>query len=234
MPAALVLLAAGSGTRVGAATNKVLLPLDGSDDPASSALGLSLRTALQVPDVRRLVLVVRGGDEEAVADVAQPLLGDREVVMVTGGDTRHASEQAALAVLRADIEAGGDEEGIDVVAIHDTARPLVSPELFTVVIGIARQHGGAIPAAPLAHLSTRDLQPVAGALVGVQTPQAFRAADLLAAYAQATADGFDGTDTGATLERYASGVRIVAVPSTPLNLKVTFADDLGAVTTLLS
>lgn len=232
MPAALVLLAAGSGTRVGAATNKVLLPLDGSDDPASSALGLSLRTALEVPDVRRLVLVVRSGDEEAVAAVAQPLLGDREVLMVAGGDTRHASEQAALAVLRADIEAAGDD-GIDVVAIHDTARPLVSPELFTAVIGVAREHGGAIPAAPLSHLSTRDLQPVAGALVGVQTPQAFRAADLLAAYAQAAADGFDGTDTGATLERYASGVRIVAVPSTPLNLKVTFADDLGAVTTLL-
>lgn len=188
MPAALVLLAAGSGTRVGAATNKVLLPLDGSDDPASSALGLSLRTALAVPDVHRLVLVVRSGDED----------------------------------------------GIDVVAIHDTARPLVSPELFSVVIGVARKHGGAIPAAPLTHLSTRDLQPVDGALVGVQTPQAFRAADLLAAYAQAAADGFDGTDTGATLERYASGVRIVAVPSTPLNLKVTFADDLGAVTTLLS
>ncbi len=233
MPAALVLLAAGSGTRVGAATNKVLLPLDGSDDPASSALGLSLRTALAVPDVHRLVLVVRSGDEEAVAAVAQPLLGDREVVMVAGGDTRHASEQAALAVLRADIEAD-DEDGIDVVAIHDTARPLVSPELFTAVIGVAREHGGAIPAAPLSHLSTRDLQPVDGALVGVQTPQAFRAADLLAAYAQAAADGFDGTDTGATLERYASGVRIVAVPSTPLNLKVTFADDLGAVTTLLN
>lgn len=232
MPAALVLLAAGSGTRVGAATNKVLLPLDGSDDPASSALGLSLRTALAVPDVRRLVLVVRSGDEEAVAAVAQPLLGDREVVMVAGGDTRHASEQAALAVLRPDIEAA--EDGIDVVAIHDTARPLVSPELFSVVIGVARKHGGAIPAAPLSHLSTRDLQPVEGALVGVQTPQAFRAADLLAAYAQAAADGFDGTDTGATLERYASGVRIVAVPSTPLNLKVTFADDLRAVTTLLS
>lgn len=229
MPAALVLLAAGSGTRVGAATNKVLLPLDGSDDPASSALGLSLRTALEVPDVHRLVLVVRSGDEEAVAAVAQPLLGEREVAMVAGGDTRHASEQAALDVLRADIEAGE----VDVVAIHDTARPLAAPELFLAVIGVARDHGGAIPAAPLTHLSTRDLQPVTGALVGVQTPQAFRAADLLAAYAQAAADGFDGTDTGATLERYASGVRIVAVPSSPLNLKVTFADDLQAAAALL-
>jgi 2-C-methyl-D-erythritol 4-phosphate cytidylyltransferase len=219
VPAALVLLAAGSGTRVGAATNKVLLPLDGSDDPASSALGLSLRTALEVPDVHRLVLVVRRGDEEAVAAVARPLLGEREVAMVAGGDTRHDSEQAALGVLRADIEAGE----VDVVAIHDTARPLASPELYAAVVGVAREHGGAIPAAPLAHLSTRDLQPVSppvgGALVGVQTPQAFRAADLLAAYAQAEADGFDGT---------------VAVPSSPLNLKVTFADDLRAVAALLS
>ncbi|NYI79501.1 2-C-methyl-D-erythritol 4-phosphate cytidylyltransferase [Nocardioides panzhihuensis] len=230
MPAALVLLAAGSGTRVGAAANKVLLPLDGSGDPASSALGLSLRTALEVPDVHRVVLVVRSGDEEAVAAVAQPLLGEREVAMVTGGETRHASEQAALGVLRADIEAGE----IDVVAIHDTARPLATPDLYTTVIGVAREHGGAIPAAPLTHLSTRDLQPVAGALVGVQTPQAFRAADLLAAYAQAAADGFDGTDTGATLERYSPGVRIVAVPSTQLNLKVTFADDLRAAAALLS
>jgi len=229
VPAALVLLAAGSGTRVGAATNKVLLPLDGSDDPASSALGLSLLTALEVPDVHRLVLVVRSGDEEAVAAVAQPLLGEREVTMVAGGETRHASEQVALGVLRTDIEAGE----IDVVAIHDTARPLAAPGLFAAVIGVAREHGGAIPAAPLTHLSTRDLRPVGGALVGVQTPQAFRASDLLAAYAQAAADRFDGTDTGATLERYAPDVRIVAVPSTALNLKVTFADDLGAVAALL-
>ena len=74
---------------------------------------------------------------------------------------------------------------------------------------------------------------MAGALVGVQTPQAFRAPDLLSAYTPAGADGFDGTDTGATLERYGTSVRIVAVPSSPLNLKVTFADDLRAVTALL-
>ena len=181
MPAALVLLAAGSGTRVGADVNKVLLPLDGSEDPASSALALSLRTALEVADVHRLVLVVRSGDEEAVTAAVQPLLGEREVAMVVGGATRHASEQAALGVLRADIEAGE----IDVVAIHDTARPLAGPELYAAVIEAAREHGGAIPAAPLTHLATLALQPVekaAGeALVGVQTPQAFGAATLLAA-----------------------------------------------------
>ena len=234
MPDALVLLAAGSGTRVGAAVNKVLLPLDGSDDPAASALGLSMRVALDVADVARIVLVVRSGEESAVATVVQPMLGEREVAMVVGGATRHASEQAALKVLRGDIEAGE----IDVVAIHDTARPLADTDLYATVIDTARKHGGAIPAAPLTHLATTRLQPVekaAGdALVGVQTPQAFAAATLLAAYTQAAADGFDGTDTGATLERYQPEVRIVAVPSTPANLKVTFADDLRVVQALLS
>lgn len=223
-----MLLAAGSGTRVGAATNKVLLPLTG-DHPSTSALAVSLQRALEVDDVRRIVLVVRAGDEPQVTEAVVPLLGEREVAMVTGGATRQASEQAALEVLRNDISAGQ----IDVVAIHDSARPMAAIELYDAVITAARTHGGAIPAAPLTHLVTRDLQPVTGELVGVQTPQAFRAADLLSAYDQAAADGFDGTDTGATLERYAPGVHIVAVPSTPLNLKVTFAEDLSTAAALL-
>ena len=57
----------------------------------------------------------------------------------------------------------------------------------------------------------RDLRPVADDLVGVQTPQAFRAAPLLAAYRRAAADGFEGTDTAACFERYAD-LPVVAVP----------------------
>lgn len=233
MPVALVLLAAGSGTRVGAATNKVLLPLVGDDpstgDPSTSALGVALSAALTVEDVRRIVLVARPGDEARVTEIAGMVLGDREATMVPGGATRHASEQAALEALRADIAAGE----VDVVAIHDTARPLADRDLYHAAIEAARTHGGAIPAAPLTHLVTRDLQPVPGDLVGVQTPQAFRAAALLDAYDRAAANGFDGTDTGAALERYAPDVRIVAVPSTALNLKVTFAEDLAAAAALV-
>jgi len=224
---ALVLLAAGSGTRVGADVNKVLLPLGDT-----TVLGHSVATALAVSDVHRIVLVVRAGEEQAVAESVVPLLGRGEAIVVTGGASRHASEQAALAVLRADIEAGE----VDVVAIHDTARPLATPQLFTAVIETARTQGGAVPAAPLTHLLTRRLQPVAAdaALVGVQTPQAFRAGELLAAYDRAAGDGFEGTDTAACLERYRPGLRIVAVPSSSLNLKVTFAEDLPTVETLLA
>ena len=62
-------------------------------------------------------------------------------------------------------------------------------------------------------------------MVGVQTPQTFRAADLLAAYRAAEADGFTGTDTASCVERYAD-LTIAAVPSSPANLKITFPHDL--------
>lgn len=222
---AVVLLAAGSGTRVGAAVNKVLLPLGGS-----TVLGTTVSTALTIAEVRRLVLVIRDGDQEAVAAAVAPLLGERELVVVVGGETRHASEWNALRALRPEIEAGE----VDVVVMHDAARPLAPPELYAATIAAARAHGGAIPVAPLTHLLTRGLSPAGSDLVGVQTPQAFRAGELLAAYGAAVAERAEFTDTAGCLERYAPQLRVAAVPSSALNLKVTYAEDLDAAEQLLS
>lgn len=217
MPAAVVILAAGSGSRVGAATNKVLLPL--GDVPV---VAWSVRAALALDDVRRIVLVARAGEETAVREAVAPVLGDREALLVTGGASRHDSEWQALQVLAAEIDAGG----LDVVALHDGARPLASPSLFREVLAAAREHGGAVPAVPLPGLVTSALGSVEGDLVGVQTPQAFQARPLLAAYRAAQADGFQGTDTAACFERYAPG-RVVAVASGAGNLKITFPDDVA-------
>ena len=220
MPAAVVILAAGSGSRVGATVNKVLLPLGNAP-----VLVWSLRDALALPDVRRVVLVVRPDERSAVAEAVTPYLADREVLLVDGGDTRHASEWHAIRALAPDIEDGS----VDVVAIHDAARPLAGQALFADTIDAARVQGGAIPVVPLPSLLARSGSGAAGAdLVGVQTPQAFRAAPLLAAYRQADADGFDGTDTASCLERYAD-LRIVAVPSTSTNLKITVPEDVALV-----
>ena len=60
----------------------------------------------------------------------------------------------------------------------------------------------------------------------MQTPQAFRADALLAAYRAADADGFEGTDTASCLERYGD-LQIAAVPSTSGNLKITFPEDVS-------
>jgi 2-C-methyl-D-erythritol 4-phosphate cytidylyltransferase len=215
VPAAVVVLAAGSGTRVGAEVNKVLLPLAGVP-----LLAWSVLTAVAAADVVRVVVVVREGEQESVSAALGPHLGAAEVALVVGGATRHESEWAALRVLRADVEAGR----VDLVAIHDGARPLASAALFTAVLAAAREHGGAIPLVPAPTLLGPE-RAVRG-LGAVQTPQAFAASRLLAAYAAAANDGFTGTDTASCLERYAPDVRVAAVPSSPLNLKVTWPQDL--------
>ncbi len=217
MPAAVVILAAGSGSRVGAGINKVLLPL--GDIPV---LAWSLRTALALPDVRRVVVVVRPEEQAEVSAALLPQLGDREVTLVDGGATRHASEWAAIRTLADDIDSGE----VDVVAIHDGARPLADLELWATTIRTAGERGGAIPVVPLTQVLTRDGSPAAAQLGGVQTPQAFRAPALLAAYRQADAEQFEGTDTAACLERHAD-VEIAAVASSARNLKITFPEDVA-------
>jgi 2-C-methyl-D-erythritol 4-phosphate cytidylyltransferase len=223
MPAAVVIVAAGSGSRVGAETNKVLLPLGDS-----TVLGQSVRAALGVPDVVRLVIVVRAGDEGAVREAVSPLLGDREVLLVPGGATRHASEWAAIHALAEDVDAGA----LDVIAVHDGARPLAGTALFEEALAAAREHGGALPMVELPALLGRDLRRVTDGLAGVQTPQAFRAVPLLDAHRRAAADGFESTDTAACFERY-TDLPVVAVHGGAGNLKVTFPEDLAVAESLL-
>ena len=213
---AIVLLAAGSGRRVGADRNKVLLPL--GDVPV---LAHSVRTALAVDGAHRVVVVVRDEDRAEVAEAIAPYLGSRDVWLVDGGEQRHHSEHHALQALRTDIEAGA----IDVVAIHDAARPLASAALFRAVIAVAATEGAAVPALTAGRLNDQDGSLVDGDLVAVQTPQAFAAPLLLAAYDAAGAAGFVGTDTAACLERYAD-VAVRQVTGERGNLKITFAGDL--------
>ncbi|CAN5296868.1 2-C-methyl-D-erythritol 4-phosphate cytidylyltransferase [soil metagenome] len=224
MRVALVIVAAGSGSRVGAArdgvpVNKVLLGLGDS-----TVLGASVRTVLDLDRIHRLVVVVRPTEREQVADLLTPLLGAAEATLVDGGPTRHQSEWRALSVLADDIDAGE----IDVVAIHDGARPLAPTQLYVDVLEAAVAHGGAVPVVELPGLVAADLRPVDAGVVAVQTPQAFRAAELLAAYRQAEVDGVEGTDTATTVAAHAD-LRIKAVLSTPRNLKVTWPEDLAAV-----
>lgn len=226
MKAAVVVLAAGAGTRVGAEVNKVLLPLAGVP-----VVARSVRTARVVPGVVRVVLVVRDGEQDAVRAAVEPHLDHEppEVAMVTGGETRHHSEWAALSLLAPAIEAGD----VDVVAMHDAARPLAGVALYEDVLTTAERIGGAIPVARLDDLVTEDGAALPEVLVGVQTPQAFRAADLLAAHRAAAADGFEATDTAGILAAYAD-LTIAGVDSTEQNLKLTVTDDFAVAEALIS
>lgn len=230
MRSAVVVLAAGSGSRVGATidgqpVNKILVPLAGL-----SVLAHSVRTALSVPGLQHLVVVARPGEEREVADALTPVLGEAEVRLVSGGATRHASEWAGIRAVAAEVESGQ----IDVVAVHDGARPLASVALYSAVVAAAAEHGGAVPVSPARSLVTLDGATAPEVAVGVQTPQAFRAADLVQAYRAAEADDFEGTDTASCLEAYAPGVQIAAVGSGATNLKVTFPEDVTLAEALLA
>jgi 2-C-methyl-D-erythritol 4-phosphate cytidylyltransferase len=177
--------------------------------------------------VHRLVVVVRPGEEADVSAALAPHLDEREVLLVAGGASRHVSEWHGIRAL-APFVAGGE---LDVLVVHDAARPLAGAALFAATIEAARAHGGALPVLGLPGLLSTDLRSPTAELVGVQTPQAFRADALLEAHRRAADDGFEGTDTAAVVERYAD-LRIVAVAGSPRNLKVTFPEDVALASTL--
>ncbi|MBN6041800.1 2-C-methyl-D-erythritol 4-phosphate cytidylyltransferase [Amycolatopsis sp. 195334CR] len=222
--AAGVVLASGSGSRVGAELNKVYLPLAGR-----RLVRWSLDAFARLPEFGVLVLVIRPEDEE----FAREVVGDLDVDLVHGGASRQGSELCALRHLATRIDAGE----VDTVLIHDGARPLASDGLITAVLKAAREFGGAVPglAADDVVIATEDGTGYGGALDGavrVQTPQGFLAGPLLAAYEQADREGFIGTDTASCMERFSS-LPVHWVPGEERNLKVTYPHDLRVVEHLL-
>ena len=225
--AAVVMLAAGDGRRVGHETNKVLLPLAGR-----RVFTWAIRWAAALPEVTRQVLVIREQDRGVVQRTIDREVADPgSVAMVTGGASRHGSEWQALQALAPVI----DREEVDVVVIHDAARPLAATALFAEVIRAAARHGGAIPVLDQRQLTalTEQDQPPTRRVVAVQTPQAFAAAPLLRAYQQAADEGFVGTDTASCIERYAR-LPVHCVPGDARNIKITFPEDLFLAERLLA
>lgn len=226
--AAAVVLAAGSGTRLGAEQNKVFLPLGGRP-----VVSWSLRTFARVPAIRRMLLVIRQPDRElAVRTVEDDV--DSAVEIVLGGASRHESEMAALAHLSPAIEDGS----ITQVLLHDAARPFVTPAMTAGLMAEATRTGAVIPA-----LESHDIRPInddgtvrllpARTFVAAQTPQVFDARELLFAYRQAARDGFVGTDTMSCFQHYHPG-RGSWLPGDPRNLKITYPDDLAEAERILA
>ena len=136
MRTALVVLAAGSGTRFGDAVNKVWLPLSGR-----RIISRSLLNAAKNFKNCRLVLVIDPKDEALAQEVIAREVPKLDIEIVYGGLTRHGSEFNALQHLSPAIKNGE----IDVILIHDGARPLATPALFETIATTANKHGGAIP-----------------------------------------------------------------------------------------
>lgn len=202
--------------------NKAYLPLAGR-----RMLSWSLSAIMEVSELVRTVLVIRPDDRARAMKTLDREVPDLNVEIIDGGGSRHQSEHKALEYLAPDIESGA----VDIVLMHDAARPLAGPGMMRAAISVARAFGGAVPGVEAHDLVTMDsdgsigeLRP-GGRYIRVQTPQAFLAEPLLHAYRDAAAEHFEGTDTSSSVERF-SGIEVRSFQGDPRNLKVTFSQDL--------
>lgn len=211
-----IILAGGSGTRMGASCNKVLLPLGGE-----AVLCRSVRAFL--PHVAHVVLVTRAEDMPAVRQaLAASGLEKAPILFAHGGEDRQASVWQGLQALPHDCTH---------VMIHDGARCLVDGETILRVMASVERCGTGIAAIPVTDtvkqvdeeervLATPDR----ASLRAVQTPQGFDVALIRRAHEAALADGFRGTDDASLLERL--GMAVQLVPGSRQNIKLTTPEDM--------
>ncbi|MGZ4113487.1 MAG: 2-C-methyl-D-erythritol 4-phosphate cytidylyltransferase [Actinomycetota bacterium] len=215
-----IVVAAGSGERLGADVPKALVPV--GEVPM---LVRSVRAALGCEAVTFVVIAAPEGREDVTRAMLEPL-GAHTVV--AGGLSRQASVRAAL---------GAVDPRTEIVVVHDAARPFATPSLFAAVIGALEEAEGAIPVVPLADTVKRVEDgwvvstPARDALAAAQTPQAFRAGALREAHRRAADQGLEFTDDAGLLEW--AGYRVRAVEGVPGNFTVTTAADLDRANELL-
>ncbi|HEU4759533.1 MAG TPA: 2-C-methyl-D-erythritol 4-phosphate cytidylyltransferase [Dehalococcoidia bacterium] len=214
-----IVVAAGSGARMGG-VDKLFAPLAGRP-----LLAHTLAAFAACPAVDRLVLVLSSASLErgrALLDEVAPGRGWR---VCAGGARRQDSVRLGLAALGA----------CEWVAVHDGARPLVTPELIRGGLEAACETGAAVPAVPLADtvkeagpdgLVVRTLD--RSRLYAVQTPQVFRYDLFFRAHREVTAGV---TDDAAMLE--ALGLPVKLFPGDRNNIKVTTPEDMRFVEALL-
>ncbi|HEY1254967.1 MAG TPA: 2-C-methyl-D-erythritol 4-phosphate cytidylyltransferase [Terracidiphilus sp.] len=216
-----ILPAAGLGTRMAGPQPKQFLTLDGVP-----ILIHSLRAFASVARVTGIYVAVRLPEMERVqAQIAEYGFTDR-VHVVEGGSHRQESVEHALAALPAEVQ--------DVVLVHDAVRPLIDAATIDRTIDAVLQHGAAIVGLPAVDTIKQVERTAHGALITstiprefvvlAQTPQGFRYGLLQSAFAEATADGFIGTDEASVVER--AGHPIAVVPGSAINLKITQPGDL--------
>jgi 2-C-methyl-D-erythritol 4-phosphate cytidylyltransferase len=226
-----VVVAAGSGSRLGADVPKAFVLLRGRP-----LLAYAVDTVARLARLRSLVVVAPARHADP-SDPADPVWSGVDLppgaVVVPGGAERTDSVAAGLAAL---------DPACDVVLVHDAARCLTPLEVFNrvvdaVVAGAAGAVGsvGAVPGLPL--VDTVKTVDAAGVITGtpdrsglraVQTPQGFRREVLATAYAS----GLSATDDAALVEQ--CGHRVLVVEGDPLAFKVTTPEDLARAERILS
>lgn len=209
-----VVVAAGSSTRMGGQTPKQLLPLCGEP-----LLSHTLRAFEAAESVDSVVVVCRWEDLPAIKTLAAPFHKVR--AFPEGGATRQASVAAG-------VKAAGEAE---ILAIHDGARALITPEEIDRVVADCRLFGASTLAVPVVDtIKEADSQELVArtldrsVLRSIQTPQVFYKAEYEKAMEAAAAAGKDFTDDCQLMEFV--GRKVHLCPGSRSNLKVTTPEDI--------
>ena len=172
--------------------------------------------------IDEIILVIRPDRREEFQKVVDTFGFSKVRCLVDGGSERHLSVWNGIRRLA---------ERCDIVAVHDAARPLVSPDLITECVTLAEECGAVALAAPVVETIKRaDLKrSVTGSIdrAGLwlmQTPQIFRRDWLLDAYQRIVDSGRSVTDEVSALQDAGYPVRLVE--NADWNIKITFPRDL--------
>ena len=210
-----IVVAAGRGVRFGGPKQLV-------DVAGRPLVAWSLATFGAMPELQELVIATEREHIATMERLAADYAPQLRAHVVCGGATRQASVERALAAVPA---------ACDAAFIHDGARPLVHPDDVRAGMAATAPGVGALLASPVVDtvkVVGRDGRTVVRTLEraelwAAQTPQFGTLADLRAAHACAQRDGIAATDDAMLLER--AGCRVVVVPATTENFKVTLPRD---------
>ena len=209
-----VVVAAGRGVRMGAAVNKVLLPLCGEP-----VIRHAVRAFCEADEIDGVVVVASADETEQMRAALCGL--EKVCAIVPGGSTRQESVKNGLDALPKEAR---------IALVHDGARPLISRELIARCIRQTEDCGSAVVCTPVTDtvkvekdgcvVRTLDRSQ----LRTVQTPQCFFAGELKAAYEAAARDGVSVTDDASVMEHAGHSVHLLE--SSEVNFKLTTPEDL--------
>ncbi len=221
--AAAVIVAAGSFSRMGGIP-KQRAPLLGRPVIAHTVAAFQ-----QAESIREIVLVVRTEDRSFAEEVCKANNFTKVTAITLGGSTRQESVLAGI---------GCVSEKAAYYAIHDGARPLVSPSVIDTVVEAAKRYGAATAAVRVkdtVKIADEDgfvrSTPERSALWNVQTPQVFERELYRRAVRFASEKGLDFTDDCQLVEQL--GSRVYLVEADYANMKITTPEDICLAEALL-
>ncbi len=219
----LLIAAAGSGKRMGANCNKLLLEVAGRP-----VLAWTLQAIKSAKSINWIGIVGQPYDKEKIIPIIKQF--PMNIHWINGGNTRQQSVQRGLAGLPTEAK---------YVLIHDGARCLVEAELLEKCSELVKQGMAVISATPVTDTIKKVTKdgiilntPDRSQLWAAQTPQAFSVAELKDGHEQALINNWNVTDDASLFEKLGKPVKVLE--SSPSNIKVTTPFDLLIAEALLS